>query len=187
MASLVDDWSSLEGDLLGPLRWQRHPLTLARFGIRALRTARGLAESLFRGSRARALFVGLSAHSMLPLDKLASAAFGHVLGITGHAVGWPIPRGGAQKISDALVSYLRSLGGEVLTDARACLLRFLDVLPCGLSLSCGSHLEPPFAMFKNILKNERIDIKRKRSARNPLSLLSAPSPLVVAYFPRTHQ
>jgi phytoene dehydrogenase-like protein len=133
MAPLVDDWSRLEGDLLGPLRWPRHPSALARFGLRALRSARRLAESLFRGSRARALFAGLSAHSMLPLDNLASAAFGLVLGITGHAVGWPVPRGGAQKISDALVSYLRSLGGEVVTETP---VESIDDLPPARAVLC---------------------------------------------------
>jgi phytoene dehydrogenase-like protein len=133
MAPLVGDWGRLEGDLLGPPRWPRHPSALARFGLRALRSARGLAESLFRGSRARALFAGLSAHSMLPLDKPASAAFGLVLGVAGHAVGWPIPRGGAQKISDALVSYLRSLGGEIVTEAR---VGSIDELPSARAVLC---------------------------------------------------
>ncbi|HEY7181594.1 MAG TPA: NAD(P)/FAD-dependent oxidoreductase [Blastocatellia bacterium] len=133
MAPLVDDWDKLEGDLLGPPRWPRHPLALARFGLLALRPARGLAERLFRGPRARALFAGLSAHSMLPLDKPASAAFGLVLGVTGHAVGWPIPRGGAQKISDALVSHLRSLGGEVVTEAR---VESIDELPPARAVLC---------------------------------------------------
>jgi phytoene dehydrogenase-like protein len=133
MAPLAADWSRLEGQLLGPPRWPRHPPALARFGLRALRSARGLAESLFRGARARALFAGLSAHSMLPLDSPGSAAFGLVLGVTGHAVGWPVPRGGAQKISDALVSYLRSLGGDVATETR---VESIDDLPPARAVLC---------------------------------------------------
>ena len=50
---------------------------------------------------------------MLPLENCGSAAFALVLGAAAHAVGWPIVRGGAQKLTDALVSYLRSLGGKV--------------------------------------------------------------------------
>ena len=57
----------------------------------------------------------MAAHSMLPLEHWGSAAFGLVLGIAGHAVGWPIARGGAQKLIDALAAHLRSLGGEIIS------------------------------------------------------------------------
>jgi len=119
MGPLVADWNKLAPALLGPLCLPRHPLALARFGLYALRAARGLAESLFAGPRARALFAGLAAHSMLPLEQRPSAAFGLVLGMAGHAVGWPVSRGGAQMVPNALASYLRSLGGEVVTDSPA--------------------------------------------------------------------
>ena len=115
MGPLVAAWENLANDILGPLRIPRHPILLARFGLMALRSARSLAEGLFDTERARALFAGLAAHSMLPLESRLTAGFGLVLGITGHAVGWPLPRGGSQKISDALASYLKSLGGEVIT------------------------------------------------------------------------
>ncbi len=115
---LVDDWPRLEGALLGPLvRLPRHPLVLTRFGLRALRPAQGFAKGAFSGEPARALFAGLAAHSMLPLEKAGSASFGLVLGLTGHAVGWPLPRGGSQSLAEALASYLRSLGGEIVTGA----------------------------------------------------------------------
>jgi phytoene dehydrogenase-like protein len=68
---------------------------------------------------------------MLPLERLASAAFGLVLGITGHAIGWPVPRGGSQRIPDALAAYLRSLGGEILT---GCPVKSLDELPPSRSI-----------------------------------------------------
>jgi len=64
------------------------------------------------------VFAGLAAHSFLRLDELLSGTFGLVFAISVHAVGWPIPRGGAQAITDALIRYLRSLGGEVQTSAR---------------------------------------------------------------------
>jgi phytoene dehydrogenase-like protein len=47
-----------------------------------------------------------------------SAVFGMVLGLAAHAVGWPIPRGGAQQISNALSAHLKSLGGRILTGMR---------------------------------------------------------------------
>jgi phytoene dehydrogenase-like protein len=133
MNPLVADWAKLDTALLGPLRLPRHPLALARFGLAALRSAYGLASSRFKGERARALFAGLAAHSMLPLELRPSAAFGLVLGITAHAVGWPIPRGGSQKIANALASYLRSLGGEIVTDAR---VDSVDELPPARAILC---------------------------------------------------
>jgi phytoene dehydrogenase-like protein len=134
MAPLVADWDKLAVDLLGPLRLPpRHPLALARFGWHAIRSAHGLAERLFEDERARALFGGMAAHSMIPLDQPPTAAFGLVIGILGHAVGWPLPRGGSQHIADALACYLRSLGGEVVTGVR---VQSLDELPSARAVLC---------------------------------------------------
>lgn len=102
--------------VLGPLHFPRHPLLMARFGLAAFRSARGLADAWFRGPIARGYFAGLAAHSILPLDRLTTAAVGLMLALAGHAVGWPVARGGSQKISDALASYFRSLGGTIHTD-----------------------------------------------------------------------
>src|SRR5262249_46542631 len=66
---------------------------------------------------AKALFAGCAAHSFSPLDRAFTAALGIVLALMGHAVGWPAPRGGTQKLSDALVACLRSLGGQIETGA----------------------------------------------------------------------
>src|SRR2546423_12682200 len=88
------------------------------FGLRAVRSARALANSYFRGREAKALLGGLAGHAILPLDQTLSAAVAVMLGLAGHAVGWPLPRGGSQSITNALVSYLRSLGGEVIANSR---------------------------------------------------------------------
>jgi phytoene dehydrogenase-like protein len=74
-----------------------------------------LARRSFQGERARALFAGMAAHSFLGLDQPFSASFGLVMAATAHAVGWPIPRGGSQAITHALIAHLRSLGGSVQT------------------------------------------------------------------------
>ncbi len=146
---LVGDWPRLEAALLQPLvRIPRHPLAQARFGLSAIRSARGLAEMSFAGERAQALFAGLAAHSILPLESAGSASFGLVLGILGHAVGWPIPCGGAQRIADALASTLHSLGGQILTGAPVESLDGLmparavlcDVTPSQLLRIAGSRL-----------------------------------------------
>ncbi len=118
MGPLAADTRRILVDVLGPLRLPRHPFELGRFGLVALLPARLLARVMFRGERARALFAGLAAHSIQPLDRPLTAAFGLVLGMAGHAVGWPLPRGGSQRISDALAQHLRSLGGEIVTGRR---------------------------------------------------------------------
>ena len=126
MGPIVADWDRLVGTLLGPPRPPRHPFALARFGLRAIRSARALARNLFEGEMARGLFAGNAAHSFLPLERPPSASFALVLGALGHADGWPFPRGGSQKIADALTSYLLSLGGEVYTGFR---VRSVDEVP----------------------------------------------------------
>ncbi len=112
MKPIARDFDRLLRSLLGPLRLPRHPVALARFGLRAVRSARGLAESLFEGEKARGFFAGNAAHSALPMERVPSGAFGLVFATLGHAVGWPFPKGGSQKIADALASYLLSLGGR---------------------------------------------------------------------------
>ena len=126
MSPLVRDWRKIAAGALGPLRPPRNPIAMARFGMRALRSARGLADAWLRTDKARALFAGIAAHSVTPLEFGGSAAAGLALQVAGHAVGWPLPRGGAQSITDAMVSYLQSLGGEVVTGVR---VQSLDELP----------------------------------------------------------
>jgi phytoene dehydrogenase-like protein len=130
----VGGWHSLRHDVLGPQpRWPRNPFLMARFGMHALRPARALAESLFRGDRARALFAGIAAHSILPLEARASASIGLVLTILAHTSGWPFPRGGSQRIADALASYLRSLGGQIRAGSRVETLPEANLVMCDIT------------------------------------------------------
>lgn len=148
MGPFVRSADALLAGALAPPLPPRHPLVLARLGLVGIRSAAGLASSRFRGEKARALFAGLAAHSMLSLRAPVSASFGIMLATVGHAYGWPLVRGGSQKLADGLVSYLRSLGGEVetgrrvksideLPPARALLL---DLTPRGLAQVAGSRL-----------------------------------------------
>lgn len=132
---LVKHWDIIENAFLGPLRVSslRHPFALAPFGLRAIRSASSVAKTQFKGERARALFAGLSAHSMLPLNRPPSAAFGLMVGVPAHVVGWPFPRGGSQHISNAMAAYLRSLGGEIVTDFE---VKSLDTLPGAKAILC---------------------------------------------------
>jgi phytoene dehydrogenase-like protein len=118
LGSVCRRWDELEPALLGPLvRVPSHPLALARFSVHALRSAAGLATRTFRTDRAQALLAGCAAHSMVPLEKSPTAAFGLVLLGSAHRFGWQFPRGGSQRIADALVSILRGYGGDVVTAA----------------------------------------------------------------------
>ncbi|MBW3571801.1 MAG: NAD(P)/FAD-dependent oxidoreductase [Gemmatimonadetes bacterium] len=119
-------WDALARDILGPPGIPRHPLLLARFGLRAIRSVRGLTNGVFSGPRARALLAGSAAHAALSHRAPATASFGLVLNAAGHAVGWPFPRGGAGRLTEAMASLLRSLGGEIETGAP---VRSLDELP----------------------------------------------------------
>jgi len=117
-AAFVEGWPGLSRDVLSPpVRLPRHPILMARFGLQGLRSATGLARGALHGTEARALFAGNAAHSFLPLDEPGTAAFGLLLSVAGHAVGWPIARGGSQRFADALAGYFRSLGGEIQSDA----------------------------------------------------------------------
>ena len=114
----VERWPEFASDMLGPVtRIPKHPFLMARFGMNALRSARSVATR-FRNERTRALFAGLAAHSFLGLDEALSGAFGLSLAIPAHAVGWPIPRGGAQSLSNALCAYLQKAGGTISTSSR---------------------------------------------------------------------
>jgi phytoene dehydrogenase-like protein len=115
MGPLAGAASEVLGDVFGPLRVPRHPVATARFGVSGLRSAAGLAGGRFRTAKARGLFAGIAAHSMLPLTTPGTAAAGLVLGLIAHAFGWPLARGGSQRIADALASHLRELGGEIVT------------------------------------------------------------------------
>jgi phytoene dehydrogenase-like protein len=117
--TLADHWAGLSSEVLRPVRLLvRHPLLLGRFGLCAIPPANALARLLFRGERTKALFAGLAAHSFLSLDEPLSAGFGVLLGAAAHAVGWPIPRGGAQSITDALCGHLATFGITIKTSIR---------------------------------------------------------------------
>lgn len=130
MQPLVNNWGPLIEQLLGPPKPPKHPFVMARFGLHGLWSSLSVARRSFDGERARALFGGLSAHSILPLNTLYTAAFGMMLGLSGHAVGWPLPEGGSQSIADALGSHLTSIGGSITTGAE---IKSMEDLPAARS------------------------------------------------------
>ena len=132
----VEHWSEFAPEVLRPvLAVPRHPWLMARFGMKALRSARGIVQR-FQSERTRALFAGLAAHSFLALDETLSGAFGMMMAIPAHAVGWPLARGGAQSLTNALCGYLATLGGRIVTSSRVESLDSLsayDLIFCDIS------------------------------------------------------
>ncbi|HEX4164376.1 MAG TPA: NAD(P)/FAD-dependent oxidoreductase [Bryobacteraceae bacterium] len=143
---LASKFADLAEDILGPIQHiPRHPLVLAHFGPFALSSAVSLARSRFRGKRAQAFFAGMATHSVLSLEAPASAAIGLILLAAGHAGGWPILRGGAQALPDALARYLEDLGGRVeigheVTELPETDLVLAGVTPRQLLRIAGAHL-----------------------------------------------
>jgi phytoene dehydrogenase-like protein len=136
---LVASWPSIADSVLGPLRWPSHPIALARFGIRALRPAVALAQRLFADAPARALFGGIAAHSMIPLEKRPTGGVALALTIAAHVGGWVFPRGGAQRLADALAACFRSCGGEIVTGTT---VSSVDELPPARTILCDLSPRP---------------------------------------------
>jgi phytoene dehydrogenase-like protein len=136
LAPIVHRWPAIAEAALAPaLPMPRHPLLMARFGLDAFSSAQSLARSHFSGLRARALFAGLAGHSFLDFSQPLSSAVGLILAAAAHAVGWPIPRGGARAIPDALITHLQSLGGQLHTGRRIDAEAFRALQPSGSSSS----------------------------------------------------
>ncbi len=112
MRPFVEHWRQFAPEVLCPVpSIPKHPWLMVRFGMSAFLSARTIA-SRFRSERTRALFAGLAAHSFLRLDETLSGAFGMLMAVSAHAVGWPIPRGGSQSLTQALCRYLSTFGGS---------------------------------------------------------------------------
>ena len=150
MGPIVRDWDRLLPDVLAPFHVPLSPpraLGLARFGLLAIRSADALAGR-FRAEPARALVAGAAAHSFLALTEPVSGAAALVMLGSAHANGWPLPAGGAGRITDALAAELLALGGRIETDRPVARLSDLpahrvalfDVAPRALAAIAGDRL-----------------------------------------------
>ena len=148
VGSVSRSWPLIGEAILAPPRLPRHPLALARFGVTALQTAERLATRRFSQQRTRGFFAGIAAHGMLPLDEVPSGATGIVLAALMHTGGWLFPRGGAQRLSDALASYLRFLGGEIVTGAR---IDTIEDLPPARAILCDLSPGPFMRIARRVL------------------------------------
>jgi phytoene dehydrogenase-like protein len=146
ISHVASKFAELSEDILGPIQHvPRHPFVLARFASSALQSAASLARSHFTGKRAQAFFAGMATHSVLSLEAPASAAVALTLMAAGHANGWPIVRGGAQALPDALTQHLEDLGGRIeinheVTQLPEADLILADITPRQLLRIAGSQL-----------------------------------------------
>lgn len=148
LGPFAESWPQLANAILGPPRVPRDPLLTARFGLLGALPAAAVARTLFTDARARALLAGMAAHAIRPLSAPGTGAFALVLMALGHAVGWPVVRGGSQQLAAAMRALLESLGGEVQTGREIRSLRELpdasvalfDVSPRQLVAICGEEL-----------------------------------------------
>ena len=159
MKPFAEHWAELSSEVLRPIHLpSRHPWLLGRFALNAFPSARTVARRLFRDERTKTLFAGLAAHSFLSLDEPLSAGVGVLLGAAAHAVGWPIPRGGSQSITNALCSHLSRFGVIVRTSIRVNSLAALpnyDVTLCDVG---------PHQMLR--LAGDRLSVRYQRQLAN---------------------
>ena len=132
IAPLVEAWPSIAEDVLAPLGIPNNPVQYTKFGLNAIRSAHAISKR-FATEKAKGLWAGMAAHSMLPLTNLSSAAIGLVLCSAAHLGGWPIPKGGSQSIANALASYFKSLGGKIETGLY---INSLEQLPSSKAVLC---------------------------------------------------
>jgi phytoene dehydrogenase-like protein len=149
---VVSGWSDFESVVLGPFLPRPNRLfhavdfSVVRAG---LSSAEGLAKR-FRTERARALLAGHAAHSMLPLEARPSGGVAFFLIVAAHTFGWGFPRGGSQRLADALAERLEELGGEIRMNSpvdelpRADVV-LADVVPRELLRIAGDKLPSHYA------------------------------------------
>jgi len=155
---LVKNWQSLRSAFLGPLHLSGYSNAKARFAYYALSSAAHFAKNQFKTEEARAVFAGMGAHTLLPLDTRVTTSMAIVLNIMAHVNGWPLPKGGAQQITNALAEYFKKSGGEIQVGNMITSLKqlpssrfvLLDVTPAQLLAIASDDLS---AIYKWQLKN----------------------------------
>lgn len=145
---LVKEWPSIRSAFLSPLHMSAPTIAKAKFAFYALSSASHFAKHQFTNGEAQSLFAGMGAHSMLPLNTPATSSMAIVLNILAHVNRWPLPKGGAQQITNALASCFKQLGGEIQTGSMitslkelpSCKALLLDVTPKQLCAIAGEQL-----------------------------------------------
>lgn len=144
---IVKEWPSIRSAFVSPFHLSAYSKAKARFASYAITSAKYFAKHQFNTLQARALFAGMAAHSMLPLDKFTSSSIGIVLNTVAHINCWPLPKGGSQQITNALAKCFKKYGGEIQNGNRISSLQqlpaskviLLDVTPAQLLSIAGEE------------------------------------------------
>ena len=149
LGPLSENWQGLVGAVMSDYRSLPPDVaTFVRYGLGVLEQGSAAWNVRFSGDVAPALLTGVSAHAIARPRTLGPAGAGLMLAALGHAVGWPIPRGGSQSIVDAIAAELTLRGGRIVTDSEVTALEqlpraravLMDVAPAGLLSIAGRHL-----------------------------------------------
>jgi phytoene dehydrogenase-like protein len=139
--------------LLAPLEFPLAPLKTARYGALGVLPASAIARGLFGGERARAVFAGMAAHSMVDLRRPITGGYGLLLAALAHKVGWPVVRGGSARLAEALLAALIEAGGVAesghrvrdLAEVPEAPVILLDLTPRQVARVCGDRLPAGYA------------------------------------------
>lgn len=156
--SLVKEWPAVRSAFVGPLHASAYSNAKAKFAYYAISAASHFAKHRFNTNAAQSVFAGMAAHSMLPLNKLTTSSMGIVLNILAHVNGWPLPKGGAGQITNALTACFKNTGGEIQTGFMVTSLQqlpasnmvLLDVTPAQLLTIAGDKFS---SFYKRQLQN----------------------------------
>lgn len=179
-SSFIDRTEDIFDQLVGPFRFPKDPILALKFASVALLSAKSIAES-FKSEEAKALWAGLAAHSILPLNKATTSAVALVLGLAAHRYGWPIAKGGSQSIATALASYFLKAGGEIRTEVKVNSIKkipssrwvFFDLTPRQImnikDLELGASVRKQLSSFRYGPGIYKVDWALKESIpwRNP--------------------
>jgi phytoene dehydrogenase-like protein len=149
VGGLVDHADDLVAEVLGPVPFPpRHPVTLGRFGLPGLLPASVVAGRL-ETQEARALLAGMAAHAIAPFISPLTGALSTLFAVMAHARGWPLVRGGTQRIAEEMADLVTAGGGSVQTgrmvtsdaDLPATGTVLLDVMPGSALRLVGRRLD----------------------------------------------
>lgn len=104
------------------------------------RSARSLAHLHFRSEAARRVLPGVALHVDVGPDDAFGAGLAYVLGLTATTGGYAVPQGGARAITQALISLLGSLGGEVRVNSRVARVVVSNGAATGVELVDGTQV-----------------------------------------------
>ena len=162
--ALQEQWDDMEAhvvhalmDAFPPLRASGRllrslgPRGTGELARRALLPARRFGDEHFAGAGGRLLIAGAALHSDLSPEDAMGAFFGWLLTAIGQRHGWPVPRGGAGALTDALVRRLERAGGRLVCDAPVVRVEVRDGAAVAVHLGTGDRIPARRAVIADVV------------------------------------